>query len=134
MMGLVCCQFFFYLAASLRNGHRLPKLLNQWRNINLRITAMVTHTEKMTAESRRPRVMFISGAIIGAGTLVGLLPTLTFISTAPEHPDRALEIFINAVLCMYTGLGEVLHDAVMVLMCKELRNNFIQVGNHNYFQ
>ena len=32
------------------------------------------------------------------------------------------------------GVGEVLHDAVMDLICKELRNAFIQVRNQKYFQ
>ena len=67
--------------------------------------------------------------VFGLALFCSLLPTMLSLALVVDHPDVAAEVFFESFVQMFMDFLEVFHDCVIVLMCKELRDCFSEVGN-----
>ena len=63
-------------------------------------------------------------AIAGISIMTGWLSA----SFIPYHPDVWLEAMLSFIVWTYMAMMQSYHDMIAVLLLKELRNNFAQVG------
>ena len=125
LIALASFQFFIYLWASLRTRYVLPCLLENWNAVEAKLFKL-NNAGLMAIDTKNKVVM--QNALVSVWILASTIPATMSALMNPQHPDYWLEVGVNFTIWTYFGLTESLHEMVVILTLKELRNNFAQVS------
>ena len=117
-----CIQFFVIAGASWLNRHVLPELLNHQRQLEL--TLLGTPAQRNSWHEHLKRLLILASALMMAS-----IPTFLVIMTTSPHPNAFLEIVLHSFIWSYTAFGAVLHEHMIILSFRTLRQQFERVRN-----
>ena len=123
---LMASQGQGHILHSWLNRHKLVKLMNNWIELRHKIRQQLQINARSAPRhsSNESNVLAWSALIY---VLLNVVIGLIFVSLAPAHPQRHLEVTYLTLICGYFGISEVLLDLKVILIFNELRANFTQV-------
>ena len=123
---LMASQGQGHILHSWLNRHKLVTLMNNWTALKCKIRKHLKNDdESAPRQSSNESNLAVCCAIMYA--LLHVIIGLIYMSVAPVHSQRILEVTYLTLISCYFGLSEILVDAKVLLIFNELRANFTQV-------
>ena len=114
-----CLQFLVTLGASWANRHVLPQLLNHQAQLELKLQEIIGSPVN---ERSSTRVEMLKRLLMLAVTLtLASIPIFQMATNAQSHADSFLETFVNPFVLGSLVVSVVLHEYVIVLSLRKLR-------------